>query len=192
MKRLIPLIALAALAGCVSFGSSPPPFLMALSPDQQIESGSSRTASMGQAITIQRPEVPQKLITNRLPVQTGETTIAYLTNALWVDTPNELLRALLSEVVAARTGRVVLDPATYSGDPGTIIRGHLHEFGLDARTNQVVIVYDTTITNDSGVRTRRFEQREPVFAQDAQTVAQALNRAANRMAIEFSDWIVAG
>lgn len=191
MKRLFPLIALAALAGCVSFGSAPPPFLMSLSPDQQIEAGSSRTASMGQAITIQRPEVPQKLITNRLPVQTGETTIAYLTNALWVDTPNELLRALLSEVVAARTGRVVLDPATYSGDPGTIIRGQLQEFGLDARTNEAVIVYDTTITDDNGVRTRRFEQRETVFAQDAQTVAQALNRAANRMAVEFSDWVAA-
>lgn len=192
MKRLFPLIALAALTGCVSFGSAPPPFLMALSPDQQIEGGSSRTASMGQAITIERPEVPQKLITNRLPVQTGETTIAYLTNALWVDTPNELLRALLSEVVAARTGRVVLDPATYSEDPGTIIRGQLHEFGLDARTNEAVIVYDTTITDDTGVRTRRFEQRETVFAQDAQTVAQALNRAANRMAVEFSDWVAAG
>jgi len=123
MKRLFPLIALAALAGCVSFGSAPPPFLMSLSPDQQIEAGSSRTASMGQAITIQRPEVPQKLITNRLPVQTGETTIAYLTNALWVDTPNELLRALLSEVVAARTGRVVLDPATYNAREGESGKG---------------------------------------------------------------------
>ncbi|QLC25992.1 ABC transporter [Parasphingopyxis algicola] len=189
MKRLFPLIALAALTGCISFGSEPPPFLMALSPDQQIESGSSRTASMGQALTIARPEVPQKLITNRLPVQTGETTIAYLTNALWVDTPNELFRALLSEVVAARSGRVVLDPATYSEDPGTIVRGQLHEFGLDARTNETLIVYDATISGPDGVRTRRFEQREQVFSQDAQSVAQALNRAANRMAIEFSDWV---
>jgi cholesterol transport system auxiliary component len=192
MKRLFPLISLVALAGCVSFGSTPPPFLMALSPDQQVESGSSRAAAMGQAITIQRPEVPQKLITNRLPVQTGETTIAYLTNALWVDTPNELLRALMSEVLAARSGRVVLDPATYSADPGTVIRGQLHDFGLDARTNEAVIVYDATITDENGIRTRRFEQRESVFSQDAQTVAQALNRAANRMAVEFSDWVTAG
>lgn len=190
MKRLFPLIALAALTGCISFGSEPPPFLMALSPDQQIESGSSRAAAMGQAITIQRPEVPQKLITNRLPVQTGETTIAYLADALWVDTPNELFRALLSEVVAARSGRVVLDPATYSEDPGTIVRGQLHEFGLDARTNETVIVYDATISGPDGVRTRRFEQRERVFSQDAQSVAQALNRAANRIAIEISDWVV--
>ncbi|WP_255454668.1 ABC-type transport auxiliary lipoprotein family protein [Parasphingopyxis sp. CP4] len=189
MKRLFPLVALAMLAGCVSFGSEPPPFLMALNADEQIAGGSDRSAAMGQAITIRRPEVPQKLITNRLPVQTGETTIAYLTDALWVDTPNELLRALFSEVVAARTGRIVLDPATYSADPGTVINGQLHEFGLDARSNETVIVYDATITDENGVRTRRFEQRERVFSQDAQSVAQALNRAANRMAVEFSDWI---
>ncbi|MEM8695058.1 MAG: ABC-type transport auxiliary lipoprotein family protein [Pseudomonadota bacterium] len=192
MKRLFPLIALAALTGCISFGSEPPPFLMTLAADAQVESGSSRAATRGQAITIQRPEVPQKLITNRLPVQTGETTIAYLTDALWVDTPNELFRALLSETVAARTDRVVLDPATYSADPGTIVSGQIHEFGLDARTNETVIVYDATISDADGVRTRRFEQRESVFSQDPQSVAQALNRAANRMAIEFSDWLVAG
>lgn len=189
MKRFAPLVALALLTGCVSFGSEPPPFLMSLSADEQVAGGSSRSAAMGQAITIRRPEVPQKLITNRLPVQTGETTIAYLTDALWVDTPNELLRALFSEVVAARTGRVVLDPATYSADPGLVINGQLHEFGLDARSNETVIVYDATISDSNGVRTRRFEQRERLFSQDPQTVAQALNRAANRMAIEFSDWV---
>lgn len=191
MKRFFPLIALTALAGCVSFGSAPPPFLMTLSSDQQVEGGSSRTAAIGQAITIQRPEVPQKLITNRLPVQTGPTTIAYLADALWVDTPNELFRSLLSETLAARTGRVVLDPATYAEDPGTVVRGQLHEFGLDARSGETVIVYDATITDENGVRTRRFEQREPAFAQDAQTVAQALNRATNRMAVDFSDWVIA-
>jgi len=190
MKRLFPLVVLAALTGCVSFGSEPPPFLMALSADQQVAGGSNRIATVGQAITIQRPEVPQKLITNRLPVQTGETTLAYLDDALWVDTPNALLRGLFSEVLAARTDRVVLDPATYSADPGTIINGQLHEFGLDARTNETIIVYDATISDSNGVRTRRFEQRERVFSQDVQSVAQALNRAANRMAVEFSDWVV--
>lgn len=191
MKRLFPLIALAALAACVSFGSTPPPFLMALSPDQQVAGDASRSAPIGQAITIRRPEVPQKLITNRLPVQTGETSIAYLTDALWVDMPNELFRALLSEAIAVRTGRVVLDPAIYSEDPGTIVRGQLLEFGLDARNNQAIIVYDATINDSNGIQARRFEQRETVSAQDPQSVAQALNRAANRMATDVSDWLTA-
>lgn len=189
MKRLFLPLAFAALAGCVSFGSAPPPFLMTLSPDQQIETGANRSAAVGQAITIERPEVPQKLITNRLPVQTADTTIAFLADAVWVDTPNELFRSLLAEVVAARTGRVVLDPATYTEDPGTIVRGQLLEFGLDARSREVVVLYDASIRTGAGVRTRRFEAREQVFAEDAQTVSQALNRAANRVAVELSDWL---
>lgn len=189
MRIFLPLIALAALSGCISFGEEPPPYLMTLSADEEIATGATRTAAMGQAITIERPEVPQQLITNRVPVRTGETTIAYLQNAVWVDTPNELFRALVSEVVAARTGRVVLDPATYVTDPGTIVRGELREFGLDARTQEVLIVYDASINMPGGVRTRRFEAREQVSAQDGQSVAIGLNRAANRMAVEISDWI---
>jgi cholesterol transport system auxiliary component len=189
MKRLFSLVALVALSGCLSFGSAPPPFLLSLTADEQISAGTNRVAAVGQAITIERPEVPQKLVTNRLPVQTSDTTIAYLSGALWVDTPNELFRALISEVTAARTGRVILDPALYTSDPGTIVRGQLQEFGLDARSQQVVIVYDASIGNGDGLRTRRFEAREQVFAEDAQSVGQALNRAANRLAAEFSDWV---
>lgn len=188
--RIFPaLIAVAALTGCLSFGAEPPPYLMTLTADQQVAAGATRTAAMGQAITIERPEVPQKLVTNRVPVDTSDTTIAYLTGAVWVDTPNELFRALLSEVVAVRTGRVVLDPASYAADPGTVIRGELREFGLDARTGEVVIRYDATISSAAGVRARRFEAREQVFVQDGRNVADALNRAANRLAIEFSDWV---
>ncbi len=189
MRIILPLIALAALSGCISFGSEPPPYLMTLSADEAPAAGATRTAAMGQAITIERPEVPQELITNRVPVRTSDTTIAYLQNAVWVDTPSELFRALVGEVVAARTGRVVLDPATYSTDPGTIVRGELREFGLDARSREVVIVYDASINTAGGVRTRRFEAREQIFAEDGRSVAEGLNRAANRMAIEVSNWI---
>ncbi len=190
MKRMLfPVAALVALSGCLSFGEDPPPFLMTLTADTQVEAGATRSAGIGQAITIEKPDVPQALVTNRLPVTTSDTSIAYLQNALWVDTPNELLRALLAEVTAARTGRVVLDPSQYHADPGTVVTGQLQRFGLDARTRQVVIVYDAQLNGEGGVRTRRFEQREPVAAEDAGSVANALNRAANRLAIEFSDWI---
>lgn len=189
MRPVFALMALVALSGCISFGEEPPPFLMSLSPGEQIAVGANRSAATGQAITIRRPDIPQKLITNRVPVQVSDTSIAYLQNALWVDSPNELFRALLAEVVAARTGRVVLDPAQYSEDPGLIVSGQLQEFGLDARTSEVVVVYDAAIRNEDGIRTRRFEARETVAVQEAQFVGQALNRAANRIAVEVSDWV---
>lgn len=181
---------LLALPGCISFGEDPPPFLLTLSPEQTVQAGASRTAAAGQPITIDEPLIPQKLSTNRLAVNTGETTVAYFPNTQWTDTPNALFRDLVSEVVAARTGRVVLDPRQYTSAPGLVVGGQLHEFGYDAASGQVVIRYDAVINEGSGsVRTRRFEAREPVSVEEAQYLAQALNRAANRVAAEVSDWI---
>ena len=188
-----PLLALSALmlSACISFGAEPPPFLLTLSADQQITVGADRTTTTGQGITISEPSIPQKLATNRLAVATGPTTVAYFPNALWSDSPAALFRSLLSEVIAARTGRVVLDPRQYSADPGTIVTGQLHEFGYDSTRRDVVIRYDAAISGPAGVRTRRFETREPVAFEEAQALSQALNTAANRVATEVADWVAA-
>lgn len=181
--------AAAALSGCISFGTPPPPSLMTLTADQQVAGGATRAAAQGDAITILPPRLSAALATQRVPVQTSDTALAYLVDALWIETPDTLFQRLLSEVAAARTGRIVLDPAQFSADPGTRVTGELHEFGLDARSREAVIVYDAAISTAAGVRTRRFEAREPVAAEDPQSVAAALNRAANRIAVEFSDWV---
>lgn len=191
VKHYLTLAATAALlSGCISFAPEPPPSLMTLTAEQQLAAGASRSAAPGDAITIVEPLLPAELATQRVPVRTSDTALAYLVDALWVETPDTLFQRLLSEVVAARTGRIVLDPAQFNADPGTRVTGELREFGLDARTREVVIVYDATISTAAGVRTRRFEAREPVAAEDPQSVAVALNRAANRIAVEFSDWVV--
>lgn len=190
VKHILSLAAAAALlSGCINFGTPPPPSLMTLTAEQQIAGGATRSAAPGDAITIVEPALPAALATQRVPVQTSDTALAYLVAALWVETPDTLFQRLLSEVVAARTGRIVLNPGQFNADPGTRVTGELHEFGLDARTREAAIVYDAAISTSSGVRTRRFEAREPVAAEDPQSVAGGLNRAANRVAVEFSDWL---
>ncbi|MCA1748513.1 MAG: ABC-type transport auxiliary lipoprotein family protein [Parasphingopyxis sp.] len=189
--RLWPaLLMLLALPGCISFGEDPPPFLLTLTPGQTVEPGTSRAGADGRSITIAEPQIPQKLSTNRLAVTTGETTVSYFPDAIWADTPNALFRDLVGEVVAARTGRIVLDPRQYSSSPGLIVNGQLREFGYDSRSRQVVIVYEAVIDDEvGGIRTRRFEASEPVAVEEAQYLAQALNSAANRVAAEVSDWV---
>ena len=80
--------------------------------------------------------------------------------------PAPLFGRLLGETIAARTGRVVLDPSQYSHDPGTRLTGQLQRFGLDPNAMEVVVVYDAAIArgNDGGVATNRFEARVPVAA----------------------------
>jgi hypothetical protein len=46
--------------------------------------------------------------------------------------PSELFARLVSETIAATTGRVVLDPKQFTFDPGQRLTGTLQRFGLDA------------------------------------------------------------
>ena len=179
-----------ALSAC--FGGSAPDQLLTLTAAEPRPAATPRSAAQGEAITVAVPSLPQALRTNRIPVYVNETTIQYLTDAVWVDQPDELFARLLGETIAARTGRVVLDPSQYSHDPGTRITGTLLKFGLDPNQMQVVIVYDAAMARggpSGGVVTTRFEARLPVADATPAAVAPALNQAANQLAVEVVAWI---
>jgi cholesterol transport system auxiliary component len=189
MKQTRLLIALGAalsLSGCFG-GAKPPPTLMTLNPAQSRPVATTKTAAEGQAITVAVPVVPRELQTLRVPVHQTEIAVAYLKNAQW---PANLFGRLVSETIAATTGRVVLDPAQFTFDPGTRLTGTLQRFGLDATRMEVVAVYDAALARrEGGVTTRRFEARVPVAAADAASVSPALNQAANQLAREIAGWI---
>jgi cholesterol transport system auxiliary component len=179
-----------ALSGCISFGAKPPPTLMRLTADNARADGAGRSAAAGEVITVVVPTVGQELRTPRVPVRTGETQVAYLKDAVWVEAPNALFGRLLSETIAARTGRVVLDPKQFTLDPGIRLSGTLDTFGIQADRMEAVLVYDAALARGADrVETRRFEARVPVAAVDAASAAPALNQAANQVAGEVAAWI---
>jgi len=191
MRHDFPLPVLAAalaLSGC-SFGPKVPPVLMRLS-SAASPGAAGRTAPTSAAITVVVPTVAQELRTPRLPVRTGATQVAYLKDAQWVEAPGALFGRLLSETIAARTGRVVLDPKQFTFDPGVRLTGTLQAFGLQSDTMEAVAVYDAALARGAdGVETRRFEARVPVAAVDAASAAPALNQAANQIAAEVAAWV---
>ena len=189
---LLAMLGAATLSACFSLGGKPPPFLLTLDPDAAPAVGTARTAAEASTLTILIPTAPQKLRTTRIPVYVNETTIQYLTDAVWVEQPGPLFARLLGDTIAARTGRVVLDPGQYSHDPGTRITGTLVRFGLDPNNMQVVIVYDAAMARGGptgGVVTNRFEARVPVAEATPAAVAPALNQAANQLAAEVAAWV---
>ena len=199
MKPLFKLaapVALALTAGACSLGGllggggKPPPVLFTLTPEAPAPADLARSASAGQAVTIEVPETPTELKVLRVPVQVAPTEVAYVTNLQWADTPDRLFQRLLSETVRRTTGRVVLNPAQTTLDPGIVVSGQLQHFGYDAQTGQVVVTYDAAMTKADGstVQTRRFEARESADG-TAATVAPALNRAANAVALQVAQWI---
>jgi cholesterol transport system auxiliary component len=191
MRNRLPLLALAAalaVSGC-SFGPKVPPVLMRLT-SAASPGAAGRTAPTGQVITVVVPTVAQELRTPRVPVRTGDTQVAYLKDAQWVEAPGALFGRLLSSTIAARTGRVVLDPRQFTFDPGVRLSGTLETFGLQADTMEAVAVYDAALARGAdSVETRRFEARVPVAAVDAASAAPALNEAANRIAAEVAAWV---
>ena len=190
MKRtILALGASLALGGCFG-GAKVPDTLMTLSPAQSRPAAGGRTSAETEAITVVVPNVPRELATLRVPVHQSDIAIAYLKNAQWVEMPAALFARLLTETVAATTGRVVLDPSQFTFDPGQRLTGTLQRFGLDAPGMQVVVIYDAVLARQGGgVSTRRFEARLPVAAADAASVAPALNQAANQIASEVAAWV---
>lgn len=190
MKRtFLALGAPLALAGCFG-GAKVPDTLMTLSPAQTRATAATRTAGEGDAITVVVPNVPRELKTLRVPVHETDISVSYLKNAQWVEMPDSLFARLLSETIAARTGRVVLDPNQFTFDPGQRLSGTLQRFGLNAPSMEVVAIYDAALARQGGgVTTRRFEARVPVAAADAANVAPALNQAANQIAAEVAGWV---
>lgn len=192
--RLLPaFLATPLLAACFG-GASVPDQLLTLSSAETRPAASPRTAGQGEAITVVVPTVPQALRTTRVPVYVSDTSIQYLEGAAWVEAPGALFARLLGETIAARTGRVVLDPAQYSHDPGTRLTGTLVKFGYDPGAGEVVIVYDAAIARGptGGVATNRFEARVPLAEPDAATIAPALNDAANQLAGQVAAWVAGG
>lgn len=189
--RLLPLLLALPLAGCLSLGGKAPPFLLTLTAAQIAPADQPRSAGPGDAITVYTPSTPAEIANLRVPVRTGATTVAYLKGAQWTDVPAKLFQQLLSDTLAARTGRVVLNPRQASVDPGIRLTGDLDRFGIDASARQAEVSFDAIRQNRdaSRVDNRRFTARVPVAAMDPQAVAAALNQAANQVAVQVSDWL---
>ncbi len=179
------------LSACVKFGGKPPAVLLNLTSVEQVGADTRRTAGAGEAVTIAVPVVPQAIANARVAVSDGPVQIAYVKDAVWVEPPARLFQRLLSETVAAKTGRVVLDPRQFALDPGVQLTGQLRSFGIDAPSSKAVIIYDAALSRDRGrkVETRRFEARVDVGVIDAVSSGRALNQAANRIAGEVASWI---
>ena len=191
LRLLLSAPALLTLSACLGGGSAPDQ-LYTLTSAEVRPAATPRTAGQGEAITVAVPTLPQALRTTRIPVYVNDTTIQYLTEAVWVENPGALFARVLGETISARTGRVVLDPSQYSHDPGTRITGTLVKFGLDPAQMQVVVVYDAAMARGGptgGVVTNRFEAHVPVTDATPAVVAPALNQAANQLADQVAAWI---
>lgn len=183
--------AMLLLSGCISLGKEPPPQLLTITPAARVAPGDGQSGQPENAISVMAPEAPQKLRTLRIPVQIDPVSVAYLKDAQWAEAPTKLFQRLVSETIAVKTNRLVLDESQFVTSAGTRLAGELVEFGVDEASRSAVVVYDALLVTGAkeAVRKKRFEARVPLTAIDAVNVGRALNDAANSVANDVAGWI---
>lgn len=193
LSALSALAAALALSGCVKLGSKPPAHLLTLAADPLPEAANAVSSKGRPTLAVLPPDLPRKLATTRIPVQVDPTTIAYVKDAQWTESPRDLFQRLLGATLAADSGVFVVDDAQYGLRPARSLSGALVDFGLDAETHEAVVTYDALLVTaeDHQALRRRFTARVPVSTIKAGTVAAPLSRAANMVAHEVAAWVKA-
>jgi cholesterol transport system auxiliary component len=193
MGRFLVLAAVAmTVSACVSFGAKAPPALLVITADAKVPGGAVKSGNAADGMIVLMPDVPRKLDTNRVPVQINDGSIAYLKDAFWADKPSRLMQLLLIETLSAKTNKMILSEVEAGGKAGSYLSGSLAEFGIDARSNQAIVVYDAVqVVRGKPLNKRRFEARENVGLVEPGPASAALNKAANKVAADVSDWIAA-
>jgi cholesterol transport system auxiliary component len=192
--RLAPMIVAAALlSGCLGglSGRVPDSLLTLSTAAAPPPADTQREGRIGDALVVVTPTVPQALRTPRIPVYTGETAIAYVQNAQWVEPPARLFQRLLTDTIDSRGRRLVINESENVTGPGEILTGELSRFDVNADALQVVIVFTAMRVRGDGtmITRQRFEVREGISAVEPAIVGAALNRAANTLAADVAAWV---
>jgi len=187
---LLPAVLALALTGCISLSPDPPESLLTLTPARTAPAGATATGDPASALAVIEPSTDQRLNVVRVPVQTSDSTVAYLQDAVWVEKPTRLFQQLLSETIRAGGSRLVVGEGDFGYAAATKLSGRLLDMGFDASSGSVVVRFDAVLqTPDGKVQTKRFENRVTGVAPDAASVGPALNQAANAVAGEVADWV---
>ncbi len=187
---VIALSCLLLLGGCVRFGAKPPAELLSVTSTSRIEPGAVLHASAG-SLTILEPDVAKAIDNLRVAVLTRDGSYAYVPKANWVDTPQNLFRAVLAETVASRNGTLVLDPGQYTAGAQRRLSGELIAFGIDAAAMQAVVTFDAALVGNGRdvLVKRRFTATAPLSGIGPRTAAPAIQAAANDVAVQVADWL---
>jgi cholesterol transport system auxiliary component len=190
LKIAVALAPALLLGGCLSLGGKVPEKLIGLTSDARAPAGDLAGAPLRDALVVLDPEADRRLDVQRVPVQVDDATIAYLKDATWVERPARQFRRLLAETIRAKGGRLVVEAGDASEGGKTLLGGRLLDMGYDARSQSVIVRFDAMRWNKAGdIVSRRFEASVPGVSPKAESVAPALNKAANDVARQVADWV---
>lgn len=179
------------LAGCVSIGGGKAPdSYFALGPQVAVPPGRGAEATPAQALVVAEPEVDRSLAITGIAARDGKGAIAYFPKAVWVDRPARLFLDLLADTIRASDNRVVIAEDAETPAGAQRLSGRLTSFAYDETSRSAIVRYDALLRAPDGhLSQRRFEAVEKVSSPKAEKVADALGRAAAKVAADVADWV---
>jgi cholesterol transport system auxiliary component len=159
-----------------------------------LTAATSKTTPMAlPAMRVEDFDTSAELATSRIAVRVGAQEVRYLSSGIWTDKPARLMRSLLADQLRTRSSGVVL--ATNQPEVATMFRiaGRLTAFQAEGvgkiATHAHVSAEIFVLQGNKIVASRSFSQRTTLTSDRASDITDSLNRAANMVSADASDWI---
>lgn len=144
-------------------------------------------------IVVEAPLPAAALRTLRIPVVTGDTSLAWLKDAQWLEPPARQFQGLLLDMLATQPGLAALDARLHSGPAQLRLAGSLDSLGVDVRDPSRPVArvrYTAVLSGARGalVATAPFEAARPVDPASPESVVRGLSEAAQEAARAAARW----
>lgn len=185
LRRLMPVVLLAALAGACSSGPAPTSYDLS-APTSRIR------GAAGVQVLVNEPAALQTLSSQQILVKDASGTVSFLGGGQWADNLPRLIQTrLINTFENASQLRGVSRPSSGAVADVQLV-SELRSFEIATPSNEAVVEISVKIVSDQSgriVNGRIFRARAPVAAVDAPNAARALDEALSTVMLDIVRWV---
>jgi len=185
LRRLTPVMLLAALAGACSSGPAPATYDLS-APSSRIR------GAAGVQVLVNEPAALQTLSTQQILVKDASGSVSFLGGAQWADNLPRLIQTrLINTFENASQLRGVSRPSSGAVADVQLV-SELRSFEIATPSNEAVVEISVKIVSDQNgriVNGRIFRARTPVAAVDAPNAARALDESLSTVMLDIVRWV---
>ncbi|MCG7391459.1 ABC-type transport auxiliary lipoprotein family protein [Microvirga sp. ACRRW] len=185
LRRLMPVMLLAALAGACSSGPAPTTYDLS-APSSRIR------GAAGVQVLVNEPAAIQTLATQQILVKDASGSVSFIGEGQWADNLPRLIQTrLINTFENASQLRGVSRPSSGAVADVQLV-SELRSFEIATPSNEAVVEISVKIVSDQTGRIasgRIFRARVPVAAVDAPNAARALDEALSIAMLDIVRWV---
>jgi len=185
LRRLTPVMLLAALAGACSSGPAPATYDLS-APSSRIR------GAAGVQVLVNEPAALQTLSTQQILVKDASGSVSFLGGGQWADNLPRLIQTrLINTFENASQLRGVSRPSSGAVADVQLV-SELRSFEIATPSNEAVVEISVKIVSDQNgriVNGRIFRARTPVAAVDAPNAARALDESLSMVMLDIVRWV---